>query len=360
MQQGAPRIVLPGVHSPTGETTMSTRSAAPILCGLIAATFTISAHAHVFCVPSVAYPTLQSALDDAGTGGAFNAENNTIRIVRGTYSGGFTYGSADIHKLDINGGYNADCSTLIKNPALTILDGGTSVFFSHSTQGDVSLRYLTFQNGSAGGLIMNPNFGNDGPVIVDNNIIRNNHGSQDAGVFIATQSSDIHFDNNLLVGNVANDFRAAGSISSNGGGSTFITNNTVTQNTVTNSPGSATGGLSLCCGSSDVSNNIFWGNSGYDVNGNGVLVKNDFGTNANTAGAGSAGNKHVDPQFVSSSNFHLAETSPLLAQGTTTPAGGLPTIDLDGNSRVYSATVNTVDMGAYERGDAIFFDNFDR
>jgi hypothetical protein len=205
---------------------------------------------------------------------------------------------------------------------------------------------------------MNPG-AHDGPVIVDYNIIRNNHASSDAGVFIATQSSNIHFDNNLLFGNVADDARGAGIVASVGGGTAFITNNTVAQNTVTNSPGSETGGLTVCCGTSDVSNNIFWGNSGFDLGSNGVLVKNDFGTNANTADAGSSGNKHIDPQFVSSSDFHLAETSPLLAQGTTTPVGGLPTIDLDGNSRVYNAFTNTVDMGAYERGDEIFTDSFD-
>jgi hypothetical protein len=90
------------------------------------------------------------------------------------------------------------------------------------------------------------------------------------------------------------------------------------------------------------------------------MVDNDFGLNSCTPAPGSSGNVDVDPLFVSGGNFHLAATSPLLAQGTTTPAGGLPTIDLDGNSRVYNALTNSVDMGAYEHGDEIFEDSFDR
>ena len=55
-------------------------------------------------------------------------------------------------KLDINGGYNSDCSIITENPVLTILDGGgaTRVFESESVSGGVSLRFLTFQNGSIG------------------------------------------------------------------------------------------------------------------------------------------------------------------------------------------------------------------
>jgi hypothetical protein len=49
-------------------------------------------------------------------------------------------------------------------------------------------------------------------------------------------------------------------------------------------------------------------------------------------------------------------TSPLLGQGTLTPAGGLFTIDLEGHPRTFN---NTIDMGAYERGDEIYSSDFD-
>src|ERR1700733_7382953 len=110
-----------------------------LMCVLMAAT---SAHAHVFCVSSSA--DLRDALAAASDNGANNHENNTIKIVRGVYSADsteFFFNSTDPHTLDINGGYNQDCTTIIENPALTVLGGGNSrVLESHSTAGDVSLR----------------------------------------------------------------------------------------------------------------------------------------------------------------------------------------------------------------------------
>ena len=39
-----------------------------------------------------------------------------------------------------------------------------------------------------------------------------------------------------------------------------------------------------------------------------------------------------------------------------TPPGGLPTIDIEGHPRSY---LGLVDMGAYERGDKLFDNDFD-
>jgi hypothetical protein len=105
-----------------------------------------------------------------------------------------------------------------------------------------------------------------------------------------------------------------------------------------------------------------WGNTYEDfhsASSSSILVNNDYlalGGNNNS----STGYQTVDPQFVSGSDFHLSATSPLLAAGTLTPSGNLPTIDIEGHSRTYSATTNTVDMGAYEHGDEIFNDDYDR
>ncbi len=121
-----------------------------------------SAQAHVFCVNSANAPAdpqhgLRQALAAAADGGAYNAEDNTIRLVRGTYSvlptsvEGFTFSSTSGHKLDINGGYDADCSALIEDPAQTVLDGaGMYTVLVTSSTADVSLRWVTLQNGHIG------------------------------------------------------------------------------------------------------------------------------------------------------------------------------------------------------------------
>ncbi|MDR3387707.1 MAG: choice-of-anchor Q domain-containing protein [Rudaea sp.] len=81
-------------------------------------------------------------------------------------------------------------------------------------------------------------------------------------------------------------------------------------------------------------------------------MNNDIGNPAPSVN----GNLSVDPHFGGSGNYQLAATSPLLGMGTTTPVGGLPTINLNGNPRSYSGLV---DIGAYERGDEIFGDGFE-
>jgi hypothetical protein len=122
-------------------------------CLLIA---TGSAQGHTYCVGNAV--ALQTALTAASDGGANANEDNTIQIVTGTnYTANnsnerFYYvNQSTPRKLDIDGGYNSDCSVITENPELTVLDGGgaTQVFESAS-EGDVSLRYLTFQNGSSG------------------------------------------------------------------------------------------------------------------------------------------------------------------------------------------------------------------
>jgi len=332
-----------------------------------------SAQGHTFCADSAA--AIHAALTAASDGGANANENNTIQIVRGTYNVSnaefYYFNQSTARKLDINGGYNSDCSAAIENPELTVLDGGgvTPVFESES-DGDVSVRYLTFQNGSigtndngAGGVTMNYIGTAHGPVIFDQNIVRNNHADDgNGGLFIAVNSSaTLQLENNLIVGNTAGGNYAAGEVLDDGGGAN-ITNNTFSQNTVAQMPATNVGGLRSYFSSTaspppdTLSNNIFWGNSGDDLDTAAVLVNNDFTSDRKPIDSSSSGNISVDPKFSSSTDFHLAPTSPLLGLGTLTPTGGLPTIDIEGHPRSYNGHV---DVGAYERGDAIFADRFE-
>jgi hypothetical protein len=337
-------------------------------CLLMAAEF---AQAHTFCADSSA--AIQAALTAASDGGANDNENNTIQIVIGTYytanngNAEFSYNNQTTsRKLDINGGYNSDCSIITENPELTILDGGgaTRVFESESN-GDVSLRYLTFQNGSAvanqygAGVALNLYDTAVGPIIFDQNIVRKNHSASFGGGFrigLHGSGTTLQFENNLIVGNTADNDIGGGEIDDDVTTANIV-NNTFAQNTVANSPVSAIGGLS-CLGSGAItmSNNIFWGNSGYDLNTAAILVDNDYGRGSVSPNGSSSGNVSVDPQFSSSTDFHLLPTSPLLGLGTLTPTGGLPTIDIEGHPRSYD---NLVDLGAYERGDMIFADGFE-
>src|SRR5450432_697319 len=305
---------------------------------LLAMGASLAAHAHTFCAGNAS--AIQAALDAASDGGANDNENNTIQIVVGTHytanNGNmeFSYvNQTTARVLDINGGYNSGCSVITENPALTILDGGgaTRVFESESVSGDVSLRFLTFQNGKTGtnqkgaGVQMNINSTDQGPVIFDQNIVRDNHSTYiDGGFLIAFNGSGtLQFENNLVVGNSADIDQGAGTIVDAGSGANII-NNTFAQNTVTNMPVSEIGGLYFSVGTATspppdtMSNNIFWGNSGFDLATHAVLVDNDYGTDYYTPDASSIGSSHVDPQFSSSTDFHLLPTSPLLGIGTLT------------------------------------------
>jgi hypothetical protein len=358
------------------------RVSALAACLLIGAT---SLQAHTFCVNSEL--SLRNALAAASDNGANDNEDNVINIVAKTYSttvdGDEEFGyfnQTTTRKLDINGGYTAGCATQIKNPELTILDGGgiSRVFESDSASGDVSVRHLTIQNGmltgtfpgSGAGIEMNQSTGLGGEIIVEFNIFRNNSAGNGVagGLYAASGGANpIYIENNLFVGNSDSGNSGAANIFNNGSGNVYITSNTFTQNTTTSTSAEAVGGLGYYGAPvpGNISNNIFWGNTGLDIslsgeNSGSILLNNAYATIRSTedtsVGVGSGGNVNVDPQFVSSSDFHLGASSPLLGQGDVSPPGNLPTLDLDGNPRVYSSIINTVDMGAYERGDEIFTD----
>ncbi len=341
-----------------------------VLCSLsvpgtpaVAATLTACVH----------NPTeLRAALLAAQT----NAGLNLVKVARGTYDNAgdsFGFNSATAGQLDIGGGYNDDCSTRIPNPALTIFNGsGATAVLSVTSSAGIQVRFLTIQNGTSptvgAGLYANSA---NGDVTINYNIIRNNQGQASSGLEAIISGMNatgtLEVDGNLIYGNSATAINGGGFLQNAGLGNTYVTNNTVTGNSAVETFGAS--GLDLSPGSTqaDVSNNIFWGNSGGDdlvvLNGGGggvLLILNDYSTLGDTPPPVANGNVNVDPQFVSASDFHLAASSPLLALGATAPAGGLLSMDLDGNPRTYNAMTDTVDLGAYEHGDEIFSNGYDR
>jgi hypothetical protein len=315
--------------------------------------------ANSVCVSDAA--GLQTALDNASGSTAATS----INVVRGIYhlaGSQLTFNStaAGQGQLDITGGYNSDCSAQIKNPALTIIDGDneSGILSVQSTAG-ISVRYLTLQNGlkpdEAGLYIAISGSG----LIVDYNIIRNNHASDEtAGVYLVISGSgDLHLVGNLIAGNTAVTNSSAGGLENDGTGRAYVINNTVANNIITGPLLNGYGGLVVFDAASYVSNNILWGNTHFDISAfaGATLLDNDYGT-LNGNPAGNSGFQSVDPQFSSSSDFHLLPTSPLLGAGSLTPPDNLPTIDIEGHPRSYNGAV---DMGAYERGDKIFSEGFD-
>jgi hypothetical protein len=332
--------------------------------------------AHAVCVNDVA--GFQAAL----TAAEGSTTTTIIEVARGTYLLGgtklsFASSAAGQGQLDITGGYNDDCSTHLNNPALTIIDGqGLSTALDLGSTAGISVRYLTIQNGVSpsvtGGLVVTLGGGNSAAgIIVDYNIIRFNSGGFTGGLLIqislsgSGETGDIHFDGNLVYGNTtigSNGYAGGGRMISDDTGAIYVTNNTVAENNLIANLGFS-GGLELVSTQSkpiDVSNNILWGNTKTDLdlanNPAAALVDNDYGNLAEAFGASIIGSLSVDPQFSGSSDFHLLPSSPLLGAGTLTPTGGLPTIDVEGHPRSYAGLV---DMGAYERGDEIFLNDFD-
>jgi hypothetical protein len=237
--------------------------------------------------------------------------------------------------------------------------------FSSSSTGSLALRYMTFQhgtnNGSAGGGIHVFGTGPDSSVVLAVNILRNNSSDYAACVGFIQVEGTVHVNGNLIVNNHT---PAAGGLSIDAGANAiaYVTNNTIANNTT----GNSTAGFLYVPGSNNMtpdayfSNNIMWNNvAGSDVqffgpgiqfNNNDIAVINGFQT------AGSGANLSVDPVFASSSDFHLAATSPLLGIGLLAPDGGLPGVDLEGHPRTFAGLV---DLGAYERGDEIFADGLE-
>ena len=337
------------------------RSRASLLCTTLLVAFSNAGANTTTCVHDPG--EFQTALTAAQT----NGDANLIELARGTYSTGgvqFEFASTTALQLDISGGYNTDCTTIIEDPRLTVLDGeGTSSVLLVSNHGGVSVRFLTLQNGSGVGLAVSAGAGD---IIIDFNIIRNNTSATAGGGLYGSANGAtaavLRLAGNLIVGNMTGNsiLYGAGSVFNTTTGHTYVINNTIADNVNTGTDG--IGGLHVDgqnAGNAMLSNNIAWSNTKYglDLANVPVLVDNDCGALNGAIDASSSGNTSVTPKFIGSGNYRLSADSPLLAVGTLAPPGGLPTIDLAANPRTFDGTV---DLGAYERGNEIFGNGFDR
>jgi hypothetical protein len=319
---------------------------------------------HDFCVTTS--DELQSALTASSFSGAYANELNVIHLASGVYhpistAAGFLYDTMGNMGVFISGGYNADCTVLTPQAALTVLDGQNAgpVLRILGASAMIVVAELTLQNGmgtdEGAGLSIN-NYSIDiythGPIYLSDLIIRNNHSSDGAGgLFVLGAGSQFVLADCLFEGNSSDNSYGSGVISS-AATTTLLYNNTVSRNTVPDN-NSSSGGLAFgSTNASQVSNNIFWGNTHADFtfSANTELLTNDYGTIIGTPLV-STNNLSVDPAFVDAAgeDFHLSAASPLIAISIL-----LEGTDLDGHPHPASGKE---DLGAY--ATTVFISGFE-
>jgi hypothetical protein len=342
----------------------------------------VTAANRIVCVAST--PDLSDALATLANS-ASNTDSDELRIRTGTYlapAGGWVGAVTTHHDLVIRGGYTDEgCTQQTNDASATILDGHDSVgVMAIDTplipNSNIEISGLTFQNGNAtapfGNVAGGLRVGDSGPIsggniLIERNIFRSNVGdspigsSMAGGLVAATDGQSLIVRNNLFVNNSAKNSAALVVYSNN---AIDVSNNTFTGNQSTDTTlqqrviidFSTFGGLLL-------SNNIFWGNAitpgvfDIDLGGQFVgatLANNDIESSTGTPVA-DVGTVSVDPEFVGSTDFRLARTSPLIDAGINDAPGGLATIDLDGSPRVEQGSV---DLGAFE-SSYIFANGFE-
>ena len=345
---------------------------------LLALVFTVAsvpiARAATFCVGTAA--ALQTAFTTAGN----NGESNTISIRSGTYlatsASGFFYNRvAGSGSLDIEGGWNAGCTTQTPDASLTTLDGQSMyhvmyVGVAGDPQATITVRNLTFLHGigsNGGAAALNAHA--PAELRVENCRFRLNTadtpGSGQAILYLSTDTGPMYFIGNVVANNSAlgAEYVAGFDLSAGSAFDVYLNNNTIADNIFDTTPSSAGAVFLSPIANMTLSNNILWGNGGAEFDQNitlhPLMFNNDVDVLNVSPASGSTGNRNQDPQFVNANNHHLQATSPLYNAGHDTPDGGVGALDLDGNPRVQ---FGFIDIGAYEmqvQPELIFADGFD-
>ena len=271
--------------------TKSGFSKASIVCVSLLSLFLVPTFSFgaTFCVSDVT--ELQSALTTAES----NGEDDTIKIVQGTYNGNFTYASTEAYGVTIEGGYTSGCASRTINPANTILDGGgVDMVLALVSQGAAifSVEGLTIQDGDTstvedGGGVYIKTGGN---VTLTNNIFTGNTASSQGGglyvywVYSASDTSGIiTLNNNTLTENTA----GTGGGAYVSGANTTLTNNTFTGNT---GSGAIVSGRDSCTLTSNTfaGNTTIYSGGGVYVSSMATLRDNTFTDNIAGFNAGAA------------------------------------------------------------------------
>lgn len=343
---------------------------------LVVGAFAPASPAADFCVGTSS--ELQAALDAA----EFNGEDDTIRLLRGTYvvpPGGFDYFSTEPYGLTIEGDYTEfmnDCMRWVApTPWDTVLTGGDlypvmKIATLTTTYHTIRVESLTILNGlftgpgsDAAGLTIK-GYGYDGTkshIEVENCRFIGNEGLGRTGALTASSHGTLKIVNNLFYGNQGGNYATAFLINDGIGAPSpciEIINNTVTGNISS----TGDGGISIAgsCPSCFIDNNILWGNQRDDLiltTSQGLacrLFNNDLQDYSGFP-LSMTGTLNVDPGYVGYLNYRLAPGSPLVDAGIERLNSPIPDGDMDGLPRVAG---RKIDIGAFER-QTLFDDGFE-
>jgi len=254
-----------------------------------------------FCVSNAT--ELNTALNTAES----NGEDDTVKIVQGTYNGNFTYASTEGNSLAIEGGYSGECVTRTIDPANTILDGaGISMVLALVSQGSTFffVEGLTVQNGKSDdpnrGAGLYVRTGNSGTVLITNNIFSGNRSNNGGGVYT---DDTVHatLTNNKFIGNTAWQ---------QGGGAYLKGAATLIGNIFTENTAQSGGGGAYIDGRATLTNNIFIANTanlggGVRIQSSATLTSNTFCGNSSLVDRG--GGAYIVGGIVTLSNNIFTE-----------------------------------------------------
>jgi hypothetical protein len=338
---------------------------------------TFEAHATIRNVPSVTYPTIQSAIDAA-------VDGDKIIVADGIYTG---VGNRDIDFLgkaitvcSENGPENCviDCqgSAVSEHRGFYFHSGETSAVLDGFTitggniirgggiccinsSPTITNNLITGNSASGGGIYCD----NSSPIITNNIITKNFDSGQGGGIWCWDNSHPNIF-GNTIIGNsssygggincnrycspiIENNIIAGNSADVQGGGiycgisSPTIINNTIIKNWATWGGGIYSGGIDSF---PTVINTILWMDSPQEIYlhlGSSITV-----TYSDVLGGWvGIGNIQADPLFVDAPNrdYHLLPGSPCIDTGDNTVVTS--NTDLDGNPRIVNSII---DIGAFE------------
>ncbi|MEO7325096.1 MAG: hypothetical protein ABIW82_09745 [Dokdonella sp.] len=344
---------------------------------LIVATLSTPAFGAQFCVHDS--EELTTALSTAST----NGEDDNIKLAPGIYSPpgsfGFTFYSSDLHGLTIGGGFDTPsgglpCSVSLKGAQWSVVDGAginrlLDISVGGASAAPIFLHDLTLRNGSGIGsnafVRLSRSAPSNGSILIENVSVRNVHAESTVASILT--SGIILVRSSEFVGNTVDTPNGTVldlvSDRPGVGGSIFFNNNTIAGNSVpASSPQAGVLIEGTTSGDVHVANSILWNNGGTDINilapVTAYLDYDDIGSRnlAASVMVNESNPYHVDPHFVSATDAHLTNASPLRDGGLAAPIGGAGNADLGGGARV---VFGGIDLGAYEIQDAIFKDGFE-
>lgn len=322
-------------------------------------------HAATFCVDTAA--DLKSALQAAQA----NGENDIVKVVASSQNMVVdlstlpVYASSEDKNLFVLGGYNADCSALAYPGAKsTITASGLAPNAHFSVSGSstalIRLQRIRWWKGHADQNWSAFEINTSGSLQISQCSFVYHQGSTEHPfpVKIAADG-DLVIENSIIGKNVAGNVTTARSIeiSSNGSGTAYLNNNTISFNMSDTSSDAAVSLLGTRTWS--LTNNIIWDNFGspaLQLPATVELRYNDLDGVLGTPVV-DEGNVNVNPLLENpfQAKFRPIPGSPVVDIGLDAPPGGVSGYDFDDNLRI----VGRMDLGAYENLDLIFADDFE-